>query len=299
MTTLRLPPAEGLPASLAELRRTGPLTPAGHPARAESPKEQAADSHSTGPLPPPGRRTRAGTPEEQAYDRFFGVRRYDGDPAALLYRALRQALGAPELASPGLRALSRMLEPVLPVPWPQPSPVAAGALEHWIAGHRLFFVLTQLTTVALRDARAAADHHAPALTAALLLRTGAEALRLTASFPAERYRDSVRPAMSPPGVPKGFSGLWSADHRVLVRELHTWGAHHLRVCDGSCPAQGRLVAALGEVHAAHHGVCARFVGARPSLLGGAADSLATLERLSRTRRRALSPEPEPEPQPEP
>ncbi|WP_407986325.1 hypothetical protein [Kitasatospora sp. CMC57] len=162
-------------------------------------------------------------------------------------------------------------------------PAHAGPLERWKAGHRLFFALNQLTVVALRQARADGCRRAGAEAAAHALRAGAAAMTLTATFDQAAYHRTVRPAMMPPNLPvEGFSGLWSADHRALVTELGLWGNHHALSCRADCPARRTLLDALDETAAAHHGVCARFVGRRPSLLGGD-DSLLVLDRLHQAR----------------
>ncbi|MFI6984902.1 hypothetical protein ACIBSV_40785 [Embleya sp. NPDC050154] len=254
------------------------------------------DRHHT----PPGHgRVRERKPREAVFDEYFAVARCACAPAPLLIDALDDTLAK-------VRALSRNpdgtpTEPDLelaahaagltPRSDPHELRTHATVRERWIQGHRLFFALTQATIVALRHALHAPSPAGSAVgldSAAHFLRAGASALRVTASFGVDDYHDIVRPSMAPPHVPRtGFSGLWSADHRVLVWSLREWGRVAPAKSSTLRPAHRRLVEVLTDVHHAHVGVCSRFVGSGPSLLRGAEPGVQALERLCRRRRADL------------
>ncbi|MFK0119608.1 hypothetical protein [Streptomyces sp. NPDC090994] len=206
-----LPPPELLPDARSALRA----------AAAELP----APGDGPGADPRPGDAGPLADPREAVYDAHFGVARTARDPARTLLRALLQTTAE---ASAWVRADDRAaLHAALAVCGAgTPAPVGAPAgnpRARWRAGHRLFFALTAATVVALRDAtaRPAGRHPGPAATrdAAVLLRASAAAMAATASFTPHAYQTEVRPSMEPPAERDGFSGLWSADHRALVRQL--------------------------------------------------------------------------------
>ncbi|MFI6588429.1 hypothetical protein [Embleya sp. NPDC050493] len=253
--------------------------------------------------PPGHRRVPERDPREAAFDEYFVVARCTCAPEPLLIDALDDILGT-------VRAFSRNPDGTPTEPDLELAAHAAGLAprtdsseratqatvrERWIQGHRLFFALTQATVIALRHAL-----HAPSPaetahgldSAAHFLRACASALRITASFGVDDYHDIVRPSMAPPHVRRtGFSGLWSADHRVLVRCLREWGLAAPTKSATLRPAHRRLVEVLTEVHHAHVGVCSRFVGSGPSLLRGAEPGVQALERLCQRRRAGLDVEP--------
>lgn len=146
------------------------------------------------------------------------------------------------------------------------------ALRRWHSGHRLFFVLTQAIVAALtRFTRAVAegdDVAGPtALEAAVALhRSAAAAMRFTSNFSGEIYNGVVRPSMTPPHVPPGFSGAHHGDHQLLVGLFRRLGPV-LASVDGSAYPIEAFRAAAGDMFSAHLGVCSRFGGKRkPSLL---------------------------------
>lgn len=241
----------------------------------------------------PGQAIPCCSARERCYDEFFAVTRFSGNPALLLAHSLKATLpSAYACSGAGQRVafaraarLAGLRLTVAPnTGWPEHT----APLERWKAGHLLFFTLNQLTVVALRQARAAGCRPTATGAAAHALRAGAAAMTITATFDKASYHRTVRPAMMPPDLPvEGFSGLWSVDHRALVAELGLWGDHHARVCRPDCTARHVLLTALDEAAAAHRGVCAQFVGRRPSLLGSD-DSLLVLERLQRARFRSAA-----------
>ncbi|CAM4035136.1 hypothetical protein NONI108955_05405 [Nocardia ninae] len=168
---------------------------------------------------------------------------------------------------------------------PPNEPLWAG-LDYWVRGHQLFAVLTQAATVSMRHACARArlgDSTAAAAgleTTAAVFRCSAAALRLTAGFAADEYRERVRPLMEPPRVTAGFSGILSVDHRALVDALRKWQAYsETRELSGGAAL---LRDALAEVYAAHVGVCERFVGEQaPSLRTAATGQQSAAVRVLR------------------
>ena len=114
---------------------------------------------------------------------------------------------------------------------PGPLPVAEPPLlrwhmdphRRWRTGHHVFFVLTQSLIVVLGcflEARREGDvglAQRMLRLAAQLLRGSSAAFVFAAEFSAGQYQAQVRPAMGPPAVAAGFSGLLSPDHRYLVR----------------------------------------------------------------------------------
>jgi len=273
MSGLWLPLPEQLPDSLTALREA-----AGQP---DHPHHESPESVSD--------------PRHADYDVYFGVVRASRAPAHTLVRALRSTAAEAGWTAPATEPALRAVLTACGLTGHRPACAegpSADPLVRWKAGHRLFFALIQTVVVALRDAtagRAPESHPAPTgtRTAAILLRACADAMHHTASFTPDVYDTVVRPSMEPPAHrTEGFSGLWSADHQALVRQLRTWGTVHARACGHDCPPHQALSAALNEVHTAHRGICARFVGHGPSLLGGA-DALSVLDRLRGTRRRLL------------
>ncbi|MEU9117182.1 hypothetical protein AB0D04_36875 [Streptomyces sp. NPDC048483] len=233
-------------------------------------------------------------PREADYDAFFGVIRVSGASALLLSKALATTVSTmaslPEAATEP--ALHHALSAARLTPAAEPGlKPDAPAQQRWIHGHRLFFALTQAAIVGLQDALTA-PHSRPcgqgAHATRVFLRASAAAMRLTSSFSRSAYQHTVRPSMAPPQhSATGFSGLWSADHRVLITRLRTWGEMHGAICTDSCKVRRRLLDAVDEVYAAHIGICEHFVGDGPSLLGDSDNSASTLSKLARHRGRLL------------
>ncbi len=245
---------------------------------------------------PPVRSVQCPLPDlrEADYDAFFGVTRVSGAPARLLSGALATTVSTmaslPEATAEP--ALHQALDAARLAPVAEPGLTSdTPPQQRWIHGHRLFFTLTQAAIVGLQDALAAprARSCGPGVQATrVFLHASAAAMRLTTSFPRSAYEHIVRPSMSPPQhSAQGFSGLWSADHRVLITRLRAWGAMHNEICRDSCKIRRRLLDAVDEVYTAHIDICERFVGDGPSLLGGSGNSLHTLSVLSKRRGKLL------------
>ncbi|MFD0634322.1 hypothetical protein [Catenulispora yoronensis] len=250
-------------------------------------------------------------------DTFFGVRRVPGSDAAVfllgflvthldavddaawagtsisasdwevLRRGVHVVFGA---AAPGSRVENTARDRT-----PPPDIDGHTAFARWKTGHRMFYVITQGISCALiATAHAAARGNAIATRAALeaataLSRSAAVAIRFTADFPAEVYRTAVRPRMTPPHAPPGFSGLAGRDHRELVRVYRTVGPV-IATLDREQFAASEFRAATDEMFAAHQAVCCEFVGQRdPSLLTRSQGQTAVhvLAGLIRNRRGLL------------
>ncbi|WP_329110386.1 hypothetical protein OG792_15700 [Micromonospora sp. NBC_01699] len=231
------------------------------------------------------------TPEPNSeyaeHDRYFQVRRVRRQPVETFLRGLVRAyslvrqnadqMGVTNLDATQWRNLFAGLHGILGyarvplaggVP-PMPTRPVDEYLPHhrWLVGHQLFFAVVQGAIVGLNcfvhaaergdepDARAAVG------VASDFMRSSAAAIRFTADFGPVDYDKLVRPAMAPPAVRAGFSGLQTRDHAFLVglfTELRTLLAR---------PGPGRagadfeeFVDATIEAYDAHQFICARFGG---------------------------------------
>ncbi|WP_107658321.1 hypothetical protein [Nocardia suismassiliense] len=232
------------------------------------------------------------TTGEAEHDEFFGIRRAAGDAESLWHAAFARVVEAVVAHTPSHQheeicgALTSTF-PALLVPSAQrPNEPLWTGLDYWVRGHQLFAVLTQAATVSMRHACTRArlgDTTAAAAsleTTASVFRCSAAALRLTAGFAADEYRERVRPLMEPPRVTAGFSGILSVDHRALVDALRKWQRHsEIRELSGGAAL---LRDALADVYAAHVGVCERFVGEQaPSLRTAATGQQSAAVRVLR------------------
>jgi hypothetical protein len=143
---------------------------------------------------------------------------------------------------------------------------AERAVQRWLRGHQIFAVITQgLIVVVQALARAARQGDAPRVEAqvwclARLYQASAAAFRFTADFPRAHYEGLIRPSMSEPHAPAGFSGTLSPDHACLVRALMA-AQPALDLAARVCPdAHTAARQALGAMYADHKLVCARLAG---------------------------------------
>jgi hypothetical protein len=138
-------------------------------------------------------------------------------------------------------------------------------LDRWKVGHRFFFVLIQgLITEHARLESALRDENWDEVE--LRLRTSTQlwwassiALRFSSTFSREDYESIVRPAMMPPHVSSGFSGLHSADHRVLLAYLRGSRKGLVSLPQRARASHGQYLWALSHTYQEHIRVCEKFV----------------------------------------
>lgn len=139
--------------------------------------------------------------------------------------------------------------------------------QRWLVGHQFFFAVLQGTIVGLNCFIRAvergddADSRAAVRVASAFMRSSGAALRFTADFGPVDYDLLVRPAMAPPAVRAGFSGLQTRDHALLVDLFAKLRliVHGLGVSrDGA--AFEEFVDATINAYDAHQFICARFGG---------------------------------------
>ncbi|NUR28130.1 MAG: hypothetical protein HOV83_20195, partial [Catenulispora sp.] len=118
----------------------------------------------------------------------------------------------------------------LPVGEPRPAPVPAATApldphRRWRSGHHVFFPLIQhivlglscfQTAVNAGDVDAADEALAFATT---VMYASGDAMRFASDFRSADYGGAVRPAMAPPYLPVGLSGVMSEDHDLLIRRF--------------------------------------------------------------------------------
>jgi len=200
--------------------------------------------------------------------------------------------------------------PIVLRPAPRHTPAGYDPERRWLIGHQFFFALLQGVIVGINcyleasaDDRegeeAAADADAAVRVAAAFMRSSAAAIKFTADFGPVDYDARIRPAMSPPSVRAGFSGLQTRDHAHLISlfaRLRGSTAAHGQGPAGEAFEQ--FVEATVTAYEAHKFICARFGGdVMPSLRMAAASrgrttqaGLTALRQLMRARLFALTPE---------
>jgi plasmid stability protein len=278
--------------------------------------------------------------EHVEHDRYFRVTRVKHRPSFAFVRGLLQthswahenglAMGV-SILDPvewqemfaGLDALLRYAAgdrlkegvPVVLRSAPRHTPAGYDPERRWLIGHQLFFALLQGVIVGLNcylgssatdggdpDSEAAADADGAVRVAAAFMRSSAAAIKFTADFGPVDYDARIRPAMSPPSVREGFSGLQTRDHAYLVglfARLRTTAAAHGQGPAGEAFEQ--FVEATVTAYEAHKFICARFGGdVLPSLRMAAASrgrstqaGVTALRQLMRARLFALTPESSP------
>jgi hypothetical protein len=192
--------------------------------------------------------------------------------------------------------LNAILRYAVGQPAKEPDPVSVPAVpqrtsdgydpeRRWLVGHQLFFAIAQGAIVSLNCFTRAAgggDERGAAAAigvASAFMRSSAVAIKFCADFGAVDYEARVRPAMAPPAVQAGFSGLQTRDHAFLVGLFG-----RLRSAGGPGPgglirdAFEEFVGATVGAYEAHKYVCARFGGdVLPSLRMAAASSGRTTQ----------------------
>ena len=229
------------------------------------------------------------------HDAYFRIRRIDDRPGVSYLRGLLQALAvfAQEARDPLEarayqvipRALCSLWCDILDVPISgglhhgklSRSPMlqlAVHPVQRWVRGHQIFASLTQGLIWSMHRLGQAADGPPAAVPAALsrvtlLLEASAAAFRFTADFDPQHYRDTIRPSMCEPHVPKGFSGTLSSDHGFLVRQMAAMRPQLARLQISHPESYQAMSNALAMVYEDHKQVCEHFdVAQGPSLRGG-------------------------------
>jgi hypothetical protein len=245
---------------------------AGGPARGHEPASSRADE------------------KFREHDRFFGVRRVADNPGYAFLRGLvvahaRAYQNAIEMESTLLTdcewlRLFAGLERVfacasyrpddgrsaiaLPV-WDEECGEGYDPKRRWLVGHQLYFVLIQGVIVGLRcfaSARKAGrrPEAADSLRVATTLMYGsATAVKYTSDFGPVDYELAVRPMMAPPAVGKGFSGLQTRDHALLVQQFRQLRPL-LADSEDLAGLREEFLDSVVAAYAAHEFICARFGG---------------------------------------
>lgn len=192
--------------------------------------------------------------------------RADGPPSVtvLALRRTLLALGQPDDLSP----LALALPPVDP----QTERSLRLSVQRWVRGHQIFAVLTQGLLLAVQALHAAAQA-APAAPLDAHLRRLADlyiatalAMRFTADFPQRHYEEAIRPAMSEPHAPAGFSGALSSDHAELVARLVQARPALERAAAAHPDTHRQVKQALAAMYDDHKRVCDRLANLeRPSI----------------------------------
>ncbi len=184
-----------------------------------------------------------------------------------LQALLRVAGGEPAAAGRATGSVTgrtpALLSPALP--WPTGWLTGYDPGKRWLVGHQLFFSLIQGAIVGLNcfaNAKAAGqtDEADEGLRfAAAFMRSSAAAMKLASDFAPRDYERTVRPAMAPPKVGAGFSGLQTRDHAYLVRLFGKLKPLFLTLGRPG-DAHGEFVESVVSAYAAHEFICARFRG---------------------------------------
>jgi len=230
------------------------------------------------------------------HDAYFRIVRIEDRPGVSYLRGLLQALAvfADEAADPSDAEAYQVIPRVLCGLWcdvmgvpladdaRQPAPdrppmrrLTSDPVRRWLRGHQIFAVLTQGLIWAMQ----------------LLLDASAAGFRFTADFESVHYRDTIRPSMSEPHVPKGFSGTLSTDHAHLVRMMASLGPLLAQLQQQHPAAHAAMSKALAAVYEDHKLVCERFDGAMvPSLRGQRArtEGPSGTEMLDRFKHRRMA-----------
>jgi hypothetical protein len=263
-------------------------------------------------------------PDHAEHDRYFKVVRTHGRPVDSFVRGLLAAhssvhenglrMGVTLLDKvewrelfAGLDAILRYAAgdrlkkgvPVSVTQAPRHVPDGYDPERRWLIGHQLFFALLQGVSVGINcylEARDDPDADAAVRVATAFMRSSAAAIKFTSDFGPVDYEARIRPAMAPPSVRAGFSGLQTRDHAHLVGLFG-----RLRATAAECgpgPASDafeEFVEATVMAYEAHKFICARFGGdVLPSLRMAAASrgrttqsGVAALRQLMRSRLFAL------------
>lgn len=170
---------------------------------------------------------------------------------------------------------------------------ARAAVRRWLHGHQVFAVLTQGLVWTLNRFAAAADDAAARTALARVVRlydASAAAFRFTADFDAQHYTELIRPSMSEPHAPAGFSGSLSPDHGCLVGLLTALRTPLAQAAQRFPAESAAMKQSLTRLYDDHKRVCTRLAGLEgPSLRSArAADQPAAAEMLDRFLARRIA-----------
>ena len=186
----------------------------------------------------------------------------------------------------------------LPIGAPRPAPVPRGTApldphRRWRSGHHVFFPLIQAIVLGLGCFQSALnagrlDTAEEALDfAAVVMTASRDAMRFASDFPPEAYRDAVRPAMAPPYLPAGLSGVMSEDHDLLIRRFRELREVFPALTGPLTARREEFIRAVEGTYDAHEGVCAKFDGEHVVSLrmsaSSAAKAVGVLEQLKQSR----------------
>jgi hypothetical protein len=234
----------------------------------------------------PDPRSRPAEDGQAEHDRYFQVTRCAASPADSFAAGLLlahvvayedcQEMGVTLLTESewgeqfaGLEALLRLASiswrtPALPSPAGWRTGPGYDPARRWLTGHQLFFSLIQGAIVGLNwfgtaiEAGPSAEADQALQLAAAFMRSSAVAMKLTSDFAPEDYETAVRPAMAPPRVRAGFSGLQTRDHAYLVRLFGRLKPVFLTL--DRREAHQEFIESVVSAYAAHEFICARFRG---------------------------------------
>ncbi|MEV4050074.1 hypothetical protein AB0J55_02705 [Amycolatopsis sp. NPDC049688] len=190
----------------------------------------------------------------------------------------------------------------LPIGEPRPAPAPAGTApldphRRWRSGHHVFFPLIQAIVLGLGcfqtalNAGRLEDAGEALAFATATMSASRDAMRFAADFPPGDYRSAVRPAMAPPHLPVGLSGVMSEDHDLLIRRFRELREVFPTLTGPLAGRREEFITAVEATYDAHKGVCARFDGDHVVSLRMSASSSAkavgVLEQLERSRLNTL------------
>lgn len=262
-------------------------------------------------------------PEE--HDAFFHIVRVEGAPLHVLVHSILHAYGevledalvegtslTPNEWGRLLGAFDTMLNYILlgsvtppAIPFQDDACAAGCAREHhdplrrWRIGHHVFLTLIQnlVVTFGCFGGALLLDDLSSAGTvlelATVLMWGSASALRFAGDFHPQQYETVVRPAMMPPHLEPGFSGLQSRDHYYLIKSLARLKPA-FKALDPSLHLRHRqFIRAFDATYEAHKFVCAQFKGdQQPSLrmnMDMRQSAVDVIDQLKHARMRNIQP----------
>lgn len=157
---------------------------------------------------------------------------------------------------------------------------AVDAAHRWKTGHHLFHLILATMNTRLDQAVEALERIEPDIVTAsvavndvtALFHAATASMHFASDFPKPMYETVIRPSMSPPWMPEGFSGIFNREHEVLSTSLR-----RLKAVARSTPSDSagapRLRESLSQLWRAqshnrreHRLICEKFVPGGDSLL---------------------------------